>query len=102
MVVFQIFVPQKVCYCQVGLQCLFSDPFPRVYVFHRAACNAKVRTRHALFLFLFLLAKGIVEPLHNKRTTLGKEESGNKSQFVNCPPVADVERWPLVVVRLYF
>lgn len=53
MVVFQIFVPQKVCDCQVGLQCLFSDSFPRVYVFHRAACNAKVRTRHALFSFFF-------------------------------------------------
>ena len=54
MVIFQIFIPQKVCDCQVALQCLFSDSFPRVYVFHRAACNAKVRTSHAFFLFLFL------------------------------------------------
>ena len=41
---FQIFIPKKVCDCQAGLQCLFGDFVPRVHVFHRAACDAKVRS----------------------------------------------------------
>ena len=38
----QIFVSKKVCDCKAGLQCLFGDFIPLVYVFHRAACYAKV------------------------------------------------------------